>query len=59
MRLSETAVIQHIIRFFFTMDSFDEKIMSNFKVGIIGICTEGRRKHDLEIKSSIKQRIQL
>jgi hypothetical protein len=41
------------------MDSFDEKIMSKFKVVIIGIPAEGRREHDLEIRSTIRQRMQL
>jgi len=41
------------------MDCSDEKIMLNVKVGIIGIPAEGRREHDLYIRSTIKQRMQL
>ena len=46
-------------KWLFTMDCSDGKIMSNFKVGKIGIPAESRREHDLEIRSAIKQRVQL
>lgn len=41
------------------MNFSDGKIMSDFRVGIIGIPAESRREHDLEIRSAIKQRVQL
>jgi bifunctional DNA-binding transcriptional regulator/antitoxin component of YhaV-PrlF toxin-antitoxin module len=41
------------------MDGSDEKIMSNFKVGVIVIPAEDRREHDLEITITIEQRMQL
>jgi hypothetical protein len=46
-------------KWLFTMNFSDGKNMSDFKVGIIGIPAESRREHDLEIRSAIKQRVQL
>jgi hypothetical protein len=36
------------------MDCSDEILKSDFKVGIMGIPAEGRREHDLEIRSTFK-----
>jgi len=57
-RIFGTAVIQHI-NSSFTRNCFDEKIMSNFKVGIIVIPIEALREHNLEITSTIEQGMQL
>jgi len=41
------------------MDCFDEKIVSDFKVGIIVIPAEGRRENNLEITGTTGQGMQL